>query len=171
MKIAAAKNILAKLYREAEAEALETTKRLYAFLLNPLDTPPDFVQKAVKKAQKAYHRAFAPYSEFSVGAAVVGESGRIWEGANVESSSYGLTICAERVALCAAVVRGERQIAATVVYTPQQLTPPCGACRQMLYEFGPLSVVLLTNGEESEWIPLSLLLPKAFSRTLLRFHK
>ncbi len=90
--------------------------------------------------------AFAPYSKFKVGAAVIGASGKVHTGCNVESASFGLTCCAERVAVFKAVSEGETAITAVAVVT--DMSPPaspCGACRQVLYEFGKDAVLLRAN--------------------------
>ncbi len=97
-------------------------------------------------ATEARTRAFAPYSGFRVGAALLTENGTIITGCNVESASYGLTICAERVALVKAVSEGHvRFTAVAVVADTERLTPPCGACRQLLWEFAPDVTVTLAN--------------------------
>ncbi|MGB9742156.1 MAG: cytidine deaminase [candidate division WOR-3 bacterium] len=102
--------------------------------------------RLLKAAKRAQARAYAPYSGFQVGAAVLTARGRIYAGANVENSSYGLTICAERVAIFKAVNAGERQIVALVVYTQTKgFTPACGACLQVLSEFGKNPVVVLAG--------------------------
>ncbi len=126
------------------------------------------LERAVRKAKQMWKRAYAPFSHFPVGAAVIGESGKVWGGCNVECSSYSLTLCAERNALTTAVANGERSIVATVVYNQRGLTPPCGACRQMLYDFGPDSVVIVTDGRLQQWFVLENLLPVAFTAMLLR---
>jgi cytidine deaminase len=97
-------------------------------------------------ATHARKHAFAPYSRFFVGAALLAADGTIWDGCNVESASYGLTICAERVALVKAVSEGRREFWAIAIVTDvPQLTPPCGACRQLLWEFAPNAEVILAN--------------------------
>ncbi len=89
----------------------------------------------VEKAREARERAYAPYSGFPVGAALLGRSGRVYSGCNVENASYPLTTCAERTALARAVAEGEREFEAIAVVTSTGATP-CGACRQILREFG-----------------------------------
>ena len=107
----------------------------------------------IAAATAVREKAFAPYSRFRVGAAVRGASGRIHAGCNVESASFGLTCCAERVAVFKAVSEGETAIEAVAIVT--DVSPPaapCGACRQVLYEFGPDAVVVRANlaGERIE---------------------
>ena len=100
----------------------------------------------VAAATEARGRAFAPYSEFRVGAALLAEDGTVFTGCNVESASYGLTICAERVALVKGISEGRtRFTAVAVVADTERLTPPCGACRQLLWEFAPDATVTLAN--------------------------
>mgnify|MGYP006157778437 FL=1 len=121
-------------------------------------------------AQQAAAQAYAPYSKFPVGVAVLAASGKIYSGCNVENASYGGTVCAERNAIAAAVVAGERQFRALVVYTPQaMLTPPCGICRQVIAEFfSPDAPVASYNHlqQQQQWT-LGELLPAAFTPTYL----
>ncbi len=127
--------------------------------------PEDLLEQAVQAALAVRKRAYAPFSGFRVGAAVVGASGRVYTGVNVENSSYGLTICAERVALFRMVTEGERRALAVVVATD---TPapvmPCGACRQVLYEFGgpDLRVIAVTLQGARREVRLGDLLPEGF---------
>ena len=122
----------------------------------------------VRAARDARKRAWAPYSHFPVGAAIVGESGRIYVGCNVENSSYGLTVCAERNAIGAAVVAGEKRIVAVAIAAGARPCPPCGMCRQVLAEFGgPQTPVALLGGRR-RWVhQLGELLPHAFDRSYL----
>ena len=100
----------------------------------------------VNAAIRAAELAVAPYSQFKVGAAILTGSGRIITGANVESASYGLTCCAERVALFKALTEGERDIAAIAIVAPAPGGPtPCGACRQLLREYAPHAVVWISD--------------------------
>ena len=118
-------------------------------------------QQLVTQAIEVAGRAYAPYSRFHVGAVLVGTDGRTFAGCNVENVSFGLTICAERNAVFAAVAAGCREFAKIVIAadTPEP-TPPCGACRQVLAEFNPdMEVVLGTFGGKTSSHRLSELLP------------
>lgn len=121
-------------------------------------------------AQQAAAQAYAPYSKFPVGVAVLADSGKIYTGCNVENASYGGTVCAERNAIGAAVVAGERKFTALLVYTPQEmLTPPCGICRQVIAEFfTPDAPIASCNHvqQQQNWT-LGELLPAAFTPTYL----
>ena len=122
----------------------------------------------IGRAREAMRNAWAPYSEFRVGAAIEAADGRVFVGCNVESASYGLTICAERMALGAAVAAGARSLKRVAVTT--ELEPPaapCGACRQLLAEFG-LNLEVIAAGPTSErrWT-LAALLPDAFTKESL----
>lgn len=122
------------------------------------------LRRLERAARAAEARSYAPYSRFRVGAAVLGDSGRIFSGCNVENASYGLCNCAERGAIFAAVAAGERAVRAVVVYTPTRLpTAPCGACRQVIHEFGPDCVVIgICDSKSRIDTRLSALLPAAF---------
>ena len=118
----------------------------------------------VAAALSARIQAYAPYSKFLVGAALLSEDGRIFTGCNVENASYGLTICAERNAVFAAVAAGCRTFTHIVIATDTpQPTPPCGACRQVLFEFSPNLIIGLATpaGLQSRYT-LGELLPGAF---------
>lgn len=121
-------------------------------------------QALIEAAKGARDHAYAPYSKFRVGAAVLGASGRIYFGCNIENVSYGLTVCAERVAIFRAVTEGEREIVALAVVTESGATP-CGACRQVLYEFGSIARTIVAKSDGSfREIGMEELLPQAFSR-------
>ena len=119
----------------------------------------------IKKAIQAMKRSYSPYSQFAVGAALLSKSGKIYTGTNVENSSFGLTICAERSAIVSAVSGGDRTFDCLVVATNTE-TPssPCGACRQVLVEFGDFRVILVNprgarvDTSVSELLPYSFLL-------------
>lgn len=117
----------------------------------------------IDAARAAHERAYAPYSQFKVGAAVLA-GGRLFSGVNVENASYGLTICAERSAIFSAVSAGERRVHAVAIVTDTDTpTPPCGACRQVLREFGPdLLVISATKAGTHVTHRLSELLPGSF---------
>jgi len=125
-------------------------------------------------ARQAAANAYAPYSRFRVGAAVLTGSDRVFGGCNVENASYGLCNCAERVAIAAAVAAGERSVAAVAVYTPTPApTAPCGACRQVISEFGPDALVICVcdSGKRLE-LRIPELLPESFGpRNLSRRHR
>ena len=115
------------------------------------------------KAAKASDNAYAPFSNFKVGAALMTESGRIYTGVNVENSSFGGTICAERTAFVKAVSEGEREFCAIAVYAYGEESLPCGICRQFMYEFAPDIDVITGKDKESLNIrKLSELLPLGF---------
>lgn len=118
----------------------------------------------IAAARQARENAHAPFSNFRVGAAVRAKSGRIYAGCNVETASYGLTCCAERVAIFKAVSEGERGFDAIAIVTDAEtLTPPCGACRQVIWEFcGDVPVILTDLAGNSEQIRSSDLLPRPF---------
>jgi len=102
-------------------------------------------RELLEAAREVRRHAYAPYSRFPVGAAVRGDDGRIYVGANVENASYGLTVCAERAAIAAAVAAGVRRIVAVAVVAERPVTP-CGACRQVIAELGPEAVVIWEDG-------------------------
>ena len=118
----------------------------------------------MKRAWAARRQAYAPYSGFAVGAALLSSSGEIFSGSNIENSSFGLTICAERVAVSTAVQAGCRQFAAiAVVAETDSPVAPCGACRQFLAEFNPSLPIYSAgrDGVHTSW-SLSTLLPSPF---------
>jgi cytidine deaminase len=117
----------------------------------------------VQKSLEAKEKAYCPYSRYFVGAALVGESGKIYQGCNVENASYGLTICAERAAVFRAVSEGEKNFTAIFIATKDGGLS-CGACRQVLNEFNPNMQVIAVNflGEICHDTTLDQLLPKSF---------
>ena len=125
-------------------------------------------EKLVAAAWRARKAAYSPYSNFPVGAALLAGDGRIFVGCNVENISFGLTICAERVAIGAAIAAGVRKfVAAAVVADTGVPISPCGACRQVLAEFG-VPVVVLANRENRLVFTMEELLPRASSGILDR---
>lgn len=114
-------------------------------------------------AQQAMENAYAPYSGFKVGAAVCGQSGMIYSGCNVENISYGLTVCAERNAISTGVANGEKNFQLLAVTSSVGNVMPCGACLQVMAEFG-IKLIIVGNEKEFEVIPLNELLPKAFKK-------
>ena len=123
----------------------------------------------IAAARAARENAHAPFSNFRVGAAVRAISGRVFSGCNVENSTGGLTICAERVAIFKALSEGERGFdAVAVVADTERLTPPCGACRQILWEFcGDAEVILANLNGGVKAYRMSALLPDPFDSSLL----
>jgi len=123
----------------------------------------------VKAAAKAAAgRAYAPYSKFTVGAAILTSTGNIYSGCNVENASFGLTICAERVAVCQAIADGRMDIVAVAVITAApRLCKPCGACRQVIAEFSradnPIIIVSATTSNEVSVDTITDLLPGSFT--------
>ncbi len=118
----------------------------------------------LKQAATARERAYVPYSHYAVGAALLGDSGRVYTGCNVENSSYGLTVCAERTAVFKAISEGEREFQAIAVVTSNAGTP-CGACRQVLYEFASPDMCVIigdTSGNVRKTVKIGELLPDGF---------
>jgi len=123
----------------------------------------------IEAARGAREHAHAPFSKFRVGASVRATSGRVFTGCNVENATYGLTLCAERVAIFKALSEGERKFdAVAVVADTDRLTPPCGACRQILWEFcGDAEIVLANLKGKVEIHRMSQLFPKPFDSSFL----
>lgn len=123
-------------------------------------------QQLSEQAKEGFSLAYAPYSQFQVGAAALSTTGNIVKGCNVENASYGLTVCAERNCLAQGVISGETAFSAIVIYTNQEkLTPPCGACRQVIAEFlAPDALVRAVNDKDNykQWT-VNELLPNAFT--------
>ena len=119
----------------------------------------------LKEARRAWKNAYAPYSDFPVGAAILGESGRIYSGCNVECCTYGLTVCAERNAAACGVCRGETRFSGLVIYTDTaKPVVPCGACRQVLAEFNPGLPIISRTARGSVSMNLDEIFPSPFSR-------
>ena len=130
-----------------------------------MDIPAAVIDDLKRQARDAARHAYAPYSHFPVGAAVLAEDGLVHAGANVENASYGLSMCAERTAIFQAIARGARRIRAVAVYTPTQaVTTPCGACRQVIAEFGTevLVVCFANDAAVEQRCSIGELLPQAF---------
>ncbi len=109
---------------------------------------PKELRELYDLARDASRFAYSPYSKFPVGAAVRTKKGAIYTGSNVENASYGLTICAERVAICNAIAAGDKEIEYIAVYAKKKEVSPCGACRQFILEFGPdVKVVFMNKGK------------------------
>jgi cytidine deaminase len=120
--------------------------------------------KLARFAKAAKKHSYSPYSHFRVGAAVLSRGGRVYTGCNVENSSYGLTVCAERTALFKAISEGERDFVAIAIASDENTyTPPCGACRQVIMDLaGDIDVVLTRRGNSLEVHQVSQLLPLPF---------
>lgn len=123
----------------------------------------------IQKAIEAYQKAYAPYSHYSVGAALLTESGEVVEGVNIENAVYPLTICAERVAIFKAVSEGHRSFKAIAVVTKNGGTP-CGSCRQVMAEFGLDTVVYIADskGKLYHTVTVDQLLPYSFGKVDLK---
>lgn len=126
-------------------------------------------EKLATAAKAARENAHAPYSNFKVGAALRAKSGRVYTGCNVENATYGLTVCAERVAIFKAISEGERGFDAIAVCTDTEaLTPPCGACRQIIWEFcGDVDVILSNLAGRTETHKMAALFPLPFDSSFL----
>jgi cytidine deaminase len=117
----------------------------------------------VNRAITAREVAYAPYSKFRVGAAVRTRSGKIFTGSNVENASYGLSMCAERVAIFNAVSSGDLEIVELALFTDaSEPTPPCGACRQVLFEFAKNATVIQANRDRTKVTTIKDLFPEPF---------
>ena len=129
-----------------------------------MDASDSVIKMMKEAARSSSEKAYCPYSQFPVGAAVLTNTGDIFSGCNVENASYGLSMCAERNAVFQAVANSQRQIIAVVVVTPTHTpTPPCGACRQVINEFGKQAEVFSFDGDGNVLkYQLQQLLPEAF---------
>jgi len=118
----------------------------------------------LEKAKEASHKAYAPYSGFKVGAAILTDKGTLFTGCNVENSSYSLSNCAERTAIFKMVSAGEKVIAKLAVYVENDmLFPPCGACRQVIHEFGRDVEIVYASKKDIKFTTIKNLLPESFS--------
>ena len=127
----------------------------------------------VSKAIAVQEESFSPYSKFRVGAALQTDDDQIFTGCNIESSSYGLTICAERVALFKAISEGKRSFYRMVVVTDtEDFCPPCGACRQVLWDFAKtLEIILVNNNGKQKTHKIIDLYPEAFDGDFLSIRR
>ena len=127
------------------------------------------LKKLVETAKEARLQSIAPFSNFLVGAAVKTEDGKVYTGCNIESASYGLTVCAERVAIWKALSEGERHfVELAIVADTGTLTPPCGTCRQIIWEFAKDATIMLGNLHgETQIVAIRELLPRAFDARFL----
>ena len=119
----------------------------------------------VKSANEIKRNAYAPYSNFHVGAALIGNSGKVYTGVNIENSSYGATICAERTAILKAISEGEKKIKVLAIASDSEdFTFPCGICRQIILEFADEDLVILCSNNKGEYKVYNLndFLPNAF---------
>ena len=131
------------------------------------------LRELIETAKAARLRSIAPFSNFLVGAAVQTEDGRVYIGCTVVSASYGLTVCAERVAIWKALSEGEREFSElAIVADTETLTPPCGTCRQIIWEFAKNATIVLGNLHgESQIVSIRELLPRAFDARFLSAAK
>jgi len=119
----------------------------------------------MEAARKAAKNSYSPYSKFAVGSAALAASGKIYAGANVENVSYGLSMCAERIAIFKAVNAGEKRIIAVAVWTKGAKPPfPCGACRQVIAEFASNAEIIVNTKKGIKIIGAESLLPHAFKK-------
>lgn len=130
----------------------------------PAEISAATLRRLEKAARAAAKGSYSPYSKFRVGAAILTGSGKVFSGANIENASYGLCNCAERTAIFTAAAAGERKLRAVAVYTPTPTaTMPCGACRQVINEFGPQAIVVsVCDSKDRIETTLPALLPAAF---------
>lgn len=123
------------------------------------------IEEVINEAFKAKEKAYAPYSKFKVGAALLTKSGKVYTGCNIENASYGLSCCAERVAIFKAVSEGETEFDTLVVVgdTDEPISP-CGACRQVMSEFGDFEVILVSKDKKVKKTSVKELLPYSFEK-------
>lgn len=130
----------------------------------------DRMESLIAAARSAREKSIAPFSHFLVGAALETAEGKVFTGSNIESASFGLTVCAERVAIWKALSEGERNFTAlAIVADTESLTPPCGTCRQIIWEFAKEATITLTNLRGGrEVVKIQDLLPRAFDARFLK---
>lgn len=150
-----------------EINVLRKKRTCYRHESTVIDMTPNQQHNLIKKAVEARRQAYAPYSHFAVGAALLTREGRIFQGCNVENASFGLTLCAERTALAGAISAGYRRFTALAVVARGKTAPmPCGACLQILAEFcRPNFVVVTANARDPKTMSvytLKELLPRIF---------
>jgi cytidine deaminase len=131
--------------------------------------PAATIEQLILAARAVRERAYAPFSKFKVGVAIEDEGGAIYTGCNVENATYGLTMCAERVAVFKAISEGASKLVRVVVVADtEKLTPPCGACRQILWEFcGDAELILANLTGASERLRMSQVFPRPFDSSFL----
>jgi cytidine deaminase len=154
-------------HAETHSDTLAGVQSLSNGLGKPLPHYTQLLAEAKQRALETRKRAHAPFSNFLVGATLIAEDESLFIGCNVECSSYGLTICAERTALVSGVAQGKKRYAGVIVAADtDDLTPPCGACRQLLYDFDAVVVLVNLRGTEKRFT-MKELLPEAFSVAFL----
>lgn len=133
------------------------------------ESPHSTIERLIKAAQDVRENAFAPYSNFRVGAALETIEGEIYTGCNIENATFGLTLCAERLAIFKAMSEGQREFRhLAVIADTKDLTPPCGACRQIIWEFcGDITLTLANLRGQTRQFSMSGLFPHAFDRSFL----
>jgi cytidine deaminase len=131
--------------------------------------PAETIEQLIEAARAARERAHAPFSKFRVGAAIEDDDGRTYSGCNVESASYGLTMCAERVAVFRAISEGaSKLVRIAVIADTEEFTLPCGACRQILWEFlGDAELILANLSGAMERLRISQIFPRPFDSSFL----
>ncbi len=125
-------------------------------------------KKLYQCAKKASKFSYSPYSRFPVGVAVLTKNKKIYLGANVENASYGLTICAERVAICNAIINNSKDIIAIAIFSEKGESSPCGACRQFILEFGKDIEVIFKRNNKLISKPIDNLMPNSFTKEDLK---
>lgn len=139
--------------------------QFYYFLKTKIRS--NMYKRLIQKAEKAKSKSYSPYSNFRVGAAIITDKGKIYDGANIESASYGLTICAERTALFNALLHKEKKFNAIAITSDMNdFISPCGACRQVLYEHcgGEMNVIMTNKNLDTKIVKLKELLPYSFEK-------